>query len=180
MHDQKLTIIYDVNRPIIYPVLFSASPGNIGIFGESKTDSSTLLKNIVARALQNELAVFGVNLTRVFDSSFYKLQHENYTSDKILSINSEVWEVDDGSNKAEVWINQLVVHASRFNKSVLFINNSTPLLKNTKALQYLGKLCDYSAKYGLRIILVAESSRSCSQKILESLVNRFVILPTLN
>lgn len=176
MHDSNLIVVENVDNPAIEPDLFSASHRNIGIFGESQNSNSTLLKNIIDRAAKLETAIFGLNISRIFDSKFYKWQAESSINNEVSKFDSVIWGTDDDSNRASDYLDRLVVRAIEFDKSVLFIHDSTPLLRNPKVSRHLGSLCASSMKYGLQVILTAESSRACSQKVIKNLGNRFVVL----
>jgi len=180
MHTQNLIIIDDVNQATFQPDLFSTNNRNIGLFGENRISNATLLKSIVTQAVEIGLPIFGINLSKISDSRFYKWETETFINTKASEVSSEIWGIDDNSDKGVTWINNLVIEALLFNQSVLFIDDCAPLLKNSKVSQYLGRLCANSMKYGLQIILVAESSHDCSQKIINNLGNRFIILPQFN
>ena len=160
--------------------MFSTNDRNIGIFGESEKSNNILLKNIVAQAVQLELPIFGINLNKILDSRFFKWQVETFIQAEASKVSSEVLGIDDESGKGETWINNLVTQAVLFEQSVLFINDCTPLLRDFQTLQYLGNLCANSMRYGLQVILVTESSRNCSQKVIKNLGNRFIVLPQFN
>jgi hypothetical protein len=180
MHTQNLIIVDNVQRVTFQPNLFSTNDRNIGIFGESGTSNTTLLKNIVAQAVHTGLPIFGINVSKILDSMFFKWQAKTFIKTKDCKVSNEIWGMNDESDKGGTWINKLVMQALLFNQSVLFIDDCTHLLKNPQISQYLGNLCASSMKDGLQIILGAESSRDCSQKIVKNLGNRFVVLPQFN
>ena len=180
MHTQNLIIIGDVNRVTFQPDLFSVNDRNIGIFGESGTSNTILLKNIIIQAKHLGLPVFGINLTKILDSRFYKWETETVIESKVYKVIKGLWGIDDNSDKGSLWISRLVAESSQFDKSIFFINDCTAFLKNSEASQYLGKLCGQSNAYGIQIILAAESSHDCSQKIIKNLGNRFIVLPQFN
>lgn len=180
MRSQNLTIVENANEVTFQPDLFSANDRNIGVFGESKKSNNILLKKLVTQAVQLGLPVFSINLSKILDSRFFKWQVETFIQAKNSEVRNEIWGMDDNEDKGVTWINDLVVEALLFNQSVLFIDDAIPLLRNPQTSQYLGRLCANSMRYGLQVILVAKSSRDCSQKVVENLGNRFIVLPEFN
>lgn len=175
MHNQNLVVVDNVDKVIFQPDLFSANNRNIGIFGENGISNTTLLETIVAQAIQLNLPVTGLNISKTLESRFLKWQAETFTSSKASEVSDEVWGIDDDSDKGANLINNFVVRASQFDQAVMFFNDCTPLLKNPKISQYLSSLCANSTKYGLQTILVAESDHDCSQKIIENIGTRFIV-----
>lgn len=170
--DWELIIVEDVNNFIVCPSLYFDNYQNIGVFGQNGKSNTTLLKKIVAQATQIGLPVFGINLNKILDSRFYIWEN----TIKGERVNKDIWGVDDNSDKGSTWISELVAEASQFDKSILFINDCTALLKNSETSQYLGKLCSQSKVYGIQVVLVAESSHSCSQRIIKNVGTRLIVI----